>query len=177
MERNILLAVDVAAGGTTRHVDAAVEMTRELIRDHADHVIVLHVREFSILRLPQTMSDGGGATGRKAVDQVVSRLRARGVHAAGLIREADIGHVAHTIVDAAREFEAGLIVLGSSGRTAIRRVPLNSVAAHVLHAATVPVLIVPPALAPVPHASPLRNGRPTSLVAAAMTGLKSHPCS
>jgi nucleotide-binding universal stress UspA family protein len=167
VKTNILLAVDVAAGGTTRHVDAATEMTTEMIRDCADHVIVLHVREFSILRLPQTMTDGGGATGRKVVEQVVSRLRSSGVHASGLVREADIGHVAQTILHAAREFDVRLVVLGSSGRTAIRRLPVNSVAAHVLHAATVPVLIVPAAVAPSTAGSPIRRAEPVRRLAQA----------
>ncbi len=157
MNRTVLLAVDVAAGDATRHVDAAVQMTTGLIRDRADRVIVLHVREFSILRLPQTMTDCGGATGQHTVERVVSRLRGAGIHADGVIREADIGHVAATILDAAREFDASLIVLGSSCKTAIRRVPVGSVAAHLLHAAGVPVLIVPPVQ---PASSPVRPARP-----------------
>ena len=59
MGTNILLAVDVAAGSPLRHVNAAVEMASELIRDDADHVIVLHVHEFSVARLAWNMHDQG----------------------------------------------------------------------------------------------------------------------
>ena len=139
---NILLAVDVTPGDPLRHVSAAVEMTRELIRD-ADQVVVLHVREFSIARLGRMMTDGGGADGAHAVHAIVSALRADGFRACGQCREADIGHVAQTILDAAREFDARVIVLGSRSPTDLPRTPVGSVAARLLHQATVPVLIVP----------------------------------
>jgi nucleotide-binding universal stress UspA family protein len=140
---NILLAVDVTPGDPLRHVSAAVEMTRELIRDDADQVVVLHVREFSIARLGRMMTDGGGADGAHAVHAIVSALRADGFRACGQCREADIGHVAQTILDAAREFDARVIVLGSRSPTDLPRAPVGSVAARLLHQATVPVLIVP----------------------------------
>jgi nucleotide-binding universal stress UspA family protein len=140
---NILLAVDVTPGDPLRHVSAAVEMTRELIRDDADQVVVLHIREFSIARLGRMMTDGGGADGGHAVHSVVSALRAAGIHACGQVREADLGHVAQTILDAAREFDARVIVLGSRSSTDLPRNPVGSVAERLLHQSTIPVLIVP----------------------------------
>lgn len=140
---NILLAVDVAPGDPLRHVSAAVEMTRELIRDDADQVVVLHVREFSIARLGRMMTESGGADGGHAMHAVVSALRASGIPACGLVREADLGHVAQTILDVAREFDARIIVLGSRSRTDLPRNPVGSVAERLLHQSTVPVLIVP----------------------------------
>ena len=140
---SILLAIDVAPGDPLRHVRAAVEMTRELIRDDGDRVVVLHVREFSIARLGRMMTDAGGADGLRAVYAVVTGLQASGIHAVGQVREADIGHVAQAILDAARDLGARLIILGSRSQTDLRRSPLGSVAARLLHQATVPVLIVP----------------------------------
>jgi nucleotide-binding universal stress UspA family protein len=144
MNTNILLAVDVATVSPLRHVSSAVDMTRALIRDDTDRVIVLHVREFSVARLPRTMFQHGGAPGRRAVDEVVSGLRAAGIRASGVVREADFGHVAQTIVDAAHEFDARVIVLGSRSRTGLPRVPVHDVATHVLHKCSLPVLVVPP---------------------------------
>jgi nucleotide-binding universal stress UspA family protein len=143
MRTNILLAIDPAAAGD-RRCGAAAGMIAELIGSDADHVIVLHVREFSILSLARNMTDHGGATGRRAVDQTVSGLREAGIHASGLIREADFGHVARTILDAADEFDARLIVLGSASRADFPGLPAGGVSAHVLHLATRPVVIVPP---------------------------------
>jgi nucleotide-binding universal stress UspA family protein len=140
---NILLAVDVARGDPLRHVSGAVAMARELARDDADRVIVLHVREFSITRLGAMMTDGGGAIAQHAVDVIVSGLRASGVRACGQVREADLGHVAQTILDSAREFDVRIIVVGSRGHTGLPRSPVGSVAARLTHQAAIPVLIVP----------------------------------
>jgi nucleotide-binding universal stress UspA family protein len=144
MKTNILLAVDVATVSPLRHVSSAVEMTRTLVRDDTDRVIVLHVREFSVPRLPRTMLEHGGAPGRRAVDEVVSGLRAAGIRASGVVREADFGHVAQTIVNAAHEFDARVIVLGSRSRTGLPRIPVHDVATHVMHKCALPVLVVPP---------------------------------
>jgi nucleotide-binding universal stress UspA family protein len=144
MKSNILLAVDVTRGSPVQHVSRALDLVRELVRDGADHVIVLHVREFSVLRLARTMQDGGGVSGRRAVDEVVASLRAAGIHASGQILEADIGHVSRTILDAAEHFEARLIVLGARSRTDLAHIPIGGVATHLLRSSTLPVLIVPP---------------------------------
>ncbi len=146
MKTNILLAIDVAPGSSPlRHVSRAIEMAAQMVHDDADRIIVMHVREFSVARLAKNIRDQGGAPGRRAVDQVVTTLRAAGIRASGLIREADTGHVAQTILDAAAEFDARLIVLGASGHTGLPRIPLD-LATHLLHLSTQPVLIVPPAL-------------------------------
>ena len=143
MKTNILLAIDVAPECPLRHVEEATKMAAQLVRDSADRVVVVHIREFSVPKLARTMRDHGGASGRRAVDQVVADLRSAGIHAGGLIREADTGHVAQTILDAAAEFDARVIVLGARGRTNLPRGPFD-VATHLLHLSTLPVLIVPP---------------------------------
>ena len=52
------------------------------------------------------------------------------------------GHVARLIVAAARDHEAGMIVLGSRGRSNLTALLLGSVAQKVLHLADRPVLVV-----------------------------------
>jgi nucleotide-binding universal stress UspA family protein len=73
----------------------------------------------------------------------VSDLRAAGVSTEGEITEVNTGHVAAAILAAAKHHDARLVVLGSSSRTDLPRMPLGSVAARLLHMATRPVLIVP----------------------------------
>src|SRR5258708_27122712 len=94
---NILLAVDLAPGEPTWLIGGAVDMARDLVRDRADHVVVLHVREFSVSRLAAMMREHGGADGRRAVDEILASLRAARGTARGPIREADQGHGARTI--------------------------------------------------------------------------------
>jgi nucleotide-binding universal stress UspA family protein len=138
----ILLAIDVPPGRPLQHVSRAIDMAARQIRDDTDRIIVLHVREFSLPRLARTMRDQGGGPGRLAVSQVVADLRRARIRASGLIREADTGHVAQTILAAAAEVGAGLIVLGTREDTDLPRTPLD-MATHLLHLSTLPVLIVP----------------------------------
>jgi nucleotide-binding universal stress UspA family protein len=51
------------------------------------------------------------------------------------------GHVAKTIVEAARDHQAGVIVLGSRGRGDLTALLLGSVADKVIHLADRPVLV------------------------------------
>lgn len=143
MSKNILLAVDAASHDPVRHVAAATDMTRELARDSGDHVIVLHVHEFAVGRFGRIQVDCGDGEGEGVVENIVSGLREAGVSAEGEITEANTGHVAAAILAAAQNHGARLVVLGSSSRTDLPRMPLGSVATRLLHMATLPVLIVP----------------------------------
>ena len=141
MRSNILLAIDVPAGAPP-DITAMAGLIRVLVKDGAGQVIVLHVQEFSIALLAVNMLDQGGASGRRAVDAHVAGLRAAGVHARGLIREADFGHVARVILDAADEFDAQVIILGPRKHQGSPHLPASGVAAHVLRLATRPVLVM-----------------------------------
>ncbi len=144
MNKNIVLAVHAAAASDhSQHVPAAAAMTRELSRDSGDHVIVLHVHEFSVGRYGRIRVDCGDGDGERTVDAIVADLKAHDVSAEAEIRETHVGHIAATILAAAHDHDARLIVLGSSSRTDLPRVPLGSVATRLLHTATLPVLIVP----------------------------------
>ena len=143
MSKNILLAVDAAAHDPVRNVVAAAEMTRDLARDSGDHVVVLHVHEFAVGRFGRVRIDCAEDEGKEAVEKIVSDLRAAGISAEGEITEANTGHVTKAILAAAQHHDARLVVLGSSSRTDLPRVPLGSVASRLLHTATRPVLIVP----------------------------------
>ncbi len=159
MSKNILLAVDAASHDPALHVLAAAEMTRDLSRDSGDHVIVLHVHEFATGRFGRIRVDCGDGEGEAVVDKIVADLQAAGVSAQGEIREANLGHIARAILHAAQDHDARLVVLGSSSRTDLPRVPLGSVASRLLHMAARPVLIVPRTDA---HAEPAPSspGRP-----------------
>ena len=143
MSKNILLAVDAASHDPARHIRAAADMTRDLSRDSGDHVIVLHVHEFSTGRYGRIQVDCGEGQGEGVVSTIVADLQAAGVSAGGEIRETNLGHIARAILHAAQDHDARLVVLGSSSRTDLPRNLLGSVASRLLHTATRPVLIVP----------------------------------
>jgi nucleotide-binding universal stress UspA family protein len=147
MNKTILLAVDAA-----RHVQAAVDMTRELSEDSGDKVVVLHVHEMAVGRFGRIRVDCGEGEGEALVDSIVTTLRAAGVTTEGQVREADYGHLSRKVLAVADELDARIIVLGSRGRTDMPHLPLGSVSHRLLHVAHRPVLIVP--RAPVAEKAP-----------------------
>jgi nucleotide-binding universal stress UspA family protein len=153
MTKPILLAVDAARHEPAEHVTAAAEMTRDLARDTGDSVIVLHIHEFATGRWGRAQVDCAEGAGEKVLDEVVSGLRDAGITVKGVIGTAELGHVAKTILAAADEYDARIIVLGSSSRTDLPLLPFGSVSNRLLHHARRPVLIVPkqrPATTPTP---------------------------
>ena len=147
MNRTILLAVDAArhgrSGAATQHVAAAAKETLELSRETGDRVVVLHVHEFAHGRFGRLQVDCAEGEGENVVEQIVSDLKEAGVTADGEIRAADYGHIARTVLTAAQECDARIVVLGSSSRTDLPYFPFGSVSTRLLHLARRPVLIVP----------------------------------
>ena len=138
MNKTILLAVDAA-----RHVQAAVEMTRELSRDSGDKVVVVNVHEIAVGRFGRIRVDCAEGEGEKLVASITDDLRAAGIDAQSVVRDADFGQLSRKILAIADEYDARIIVLGSRGRTDVPHLPLGSVSHRLLHAAHRPVLLVP----------------------------------
>jgi hypothetical protein len=67
--------------------------------------------------------DASSGAGETVVDRIVSNLKAAGVTAEGLIREEKFGHISRAILKVADEYDVRMVVLGSSGRTDLPRVP------------------------------------------------------
>jgi len=142
MSKTIVLAVDTARHELAEHVAAAVEMTKDVAHVD-DKVIVLHVHEFAVGRFGRMQVDCADGQGESLVGSIVEDLSGAGLSAEGVIGEADFGHVARAILKAAGDYQARLLVLGSSSRTDLPWVPFGSVANRLLHIASLPVLIVP----------------------------------
>jgi nucleotide-binding universal stress UspA family protein len=142
MSKTILLAVDTAHHDLDEHVSAAVEMITDLALPD-DRVVVLHVHEFAVGRFGRIQVDCAEGQGEQLVSDIVAKLGSAGVKTEGSIREADYGHVARRIVTEAENCDARMLVLGSSSRTDLPRVPFGSVSSRLLHIASLPVLIVP----------------------------------
>lgn len=106
-------------------------------------MLVLHVHEFAYGRFGRMQVDCAEGEGEKAVEEIVSDLKAARVTADGEIRTTDFGHIARTILTAAQECDARIVMLGSSSRTDLPYFPFGSVSTRLLHLARCPVLIVP----------------------------------
>ncbi len=138
MAKNILLAVDAE-----HYASAATQLARELCHDPADRIIIVHVHEFAVGRFGRLQVDCMEGEAERLVTTIKSELKDAGIHADAEIRETHIGHVARVIIEVADQYDATVIVLGSSRPTDLPHLPFGSVANKVLHLARRPVLVVP----------------------------------
>jgi len=80
------------------------------------------------------------AKARATVDQVRSMAEGLDVPVECHVRQGD---AAATLLALAEETEADLLVMGSHGRTGLRRLLMGSVVSDLLHSTQRPVLVVP----------------------------------
>lgn len=104
-------------------------------------VWVLHVREREFGRLGLTTIEPDQEA-QEAVKEGVDALVQAGVDAQGEVREAVFGHAAREIVNHAKEHDAGVIIMGSRGRSDLTGLVLGSTAHKVIHLTDRPVLVV-----------------------------------
>ncbi len=83
-------------------------------------------------------------SGQRALQAASQRLAAAGVaHETRLVTEAPVpGDLGASINEAARQWGADLMVVGTHGRRGVRRLVLGSVAEAVMRQSTMPVLLV-----------------------------------
>jgi nucleotide-binding universal stress UspA family protein len=133
----ILLAVD-----GSDHAQHAGDMAVRLATATGDQVVVLHVTETIVGRAAGPVELDDDRQGIERAMQQAKELEAAGVSARVELPQAPVGHVAKVVVDAAEKYGAGVIVMGSRGRTDLAALVLGSVAHKVLHLSDRPVLVI-----------------------------------
>ena len=104
-------------------------------------VWVLHVREREFGRLGLTPTEPDEEV-QQAVREGVDALIQAGIDAQGEVREAVFGQAAREIVNDAKKHDAGIIIMGSRGRSDFAGAILGSTAHKVIHLADRPVLVI-----------------------------------
>jgi nucleotide-binding universal stress UspA family protein len=137
MYERVLVAIDHSAS-----TDRTLAAARELADLAKGEVWVLHVREREVIPrmgVVPTESDQEAEAGVKAA---VAVLAEAGITAHAEVVDVVFGHAAREIVDMARQHDAGVIVMGSRGRSDLAGLILGSTAHKVIHLADRPVLVV-----------------------------------
>src|SRR5438093_7206949 len=136
MFEKILLAVD-----GSEHSAKTVPVASDLAKRYGATVTVLRVREYQ-RRLGTNVDIDPEDESESYVDGVVRDLASDGVSASGETRRVGAGQVAKEIVEVASAVDAGLIVMGTRGRTEWQSLLVGGVAHNVLAHASCPVLMV-----------------------------------
>lgn len=143
LPQNILVATDF--GGPA---DVALDYAVELAKRLGASLTVLHAYTIPVYAFPDggmistpTLAAELATRGQSALDAAVARHRNAGVPIKALLRE---GVVWEEIVRTAEQEGAGLIVMGTHGRTGLSHALLGSVAEKVVRTAKRPVLTIPP---------------------------------
>lgn len=125
---------------------AACDWAVELAGALGARVVVAHVFDMPIVGLPDAsiMVDAKTAArlsddAQRALDAEIARVQDRGVAVEGRLRQGDAREVLPSL---ATTLGAGMLVVGSHGRTGLARALLGSVAEEVMRASTVPVTVV-----------------------------------
>ncbi len=139
----ILIGVD-----DSPHSKAAVEFVRRMAWPVPTHVIVMSVVQSSAIVYADAYVPAG--RGSQSVEEMVRAHQAIAAGAERALRVEHLGTEAKVLegdprtalVQAAKEENADLIVVGSHGRTGIAKLLMGSVASHVVTHAPCSVLVV-----------------------------------
>lgn len=124
------------------HAGHAVQTVATMAAATNDKVVIVHgvvvYQAKASSYLGESMDDA-----QQLVDRYVAQLAAAGVSATGEVhRELNAG-IGKVLIDVASSHQAGLIVVGTRGRSDLTSMLLGSVAHEVVHKSPLPVLVVP----------------------------------
>ena len=126
----------------------ALRQAIQLAKAVRGHLVIVHVLTTPIVvpevylspRTYDELDESIRASGRRQLTRLLAHARRAGVRASGRLLEGV--PVDAPIVRIAKTVRADVIVMGTHGRSGVRRVVLGSVAARVVAAAPCPVLTV-----------------------------------
>jgi len=133
----IVVGVD-GSGGAGR----AVETVAKIAAGTKDQVVVCHGTVVHHAGGTDVPAEATNET-QQLVDRYVAQLAAAGVPATGEVHQEPEKGIGDALIGVAKSHQAGLIVLGTRGRSNVKSVLLGSVAHEVVCKSTLPVLVVP----------------------------------
>jgi nucleotide-binding universal stress UspA family protein len=133
----------VVATGLDSKSEAALEYARKLAGSYGARLVLAHgldpVDYAAVDTVPGQVLKGLTEQARVALEELAGDLLREGIHSHSEIRQ---GAVAQMLVDVARQYEAGLIVIGTQGMQGAGSVIVGSVAEQLVRLAPCPVLAV-----------------------------------
>lgn len=140
-----MFEVIIWASDGSEHADRAFDYARELAEANSARLLAVHVREVMVGRVGGYPVQLDEEEVERKVQGQAKDLKDAGINASFEQLGATAGGAAHAVADAANEFGAQLIVVGTRGQGPLSGLLLGSVTQRLLHVSPCPVLAVPPA--------------------------------
>jgi nucleotide-binding universal stress UspA family protein len=136
--KTIVVATDL--GGQS---EAALEYARKLAGAYGARIVLAHgvdpLDYAAVGTIPEAVLEGMTADARQALERMAADLIREGIHSHSEVRQ---GAVAQMLVDVARQYQAGLMVMGTKGLEGAGSVVVGSIAEQLVRLAPCPVLAV-----------------------------------
>lgn len=136
--KTIVVATDL--GG---QAEAALEYARKLATQFGARIVLAHgldpMEYAAVDAVPGNVLIHMTEAARKVLDQLAGELLREGIHSHSEVRQ---GAVAEMLVDVARQYKAGLIVIGTKGMEGAGPVVVGAIAEQLVRRAPCPVLAV-----------------------------------
>ena len=136
--KTIVVATDLSGQS-----EAALEYARKLATNYGARIVLAHgldpIEYASVDSVPGRVLKGMTEEARAALDKLAGDLLQEGIHSHSEIRQ---GAVAQMLLDVVRQYEAGLIVIGTRGMEGAGPVVVGAVAEQLVRLAPCPVLAV-----------------------------------
>lgn len=136
--KTIVVATDLEG-----QAEAALEYARKLAANYGSRIVLAHgldpMEYAAVEGLPGSVVNHLTAEARKVLDKLADDLLREGIHSHSEVRE---GAVAEMLVDVARQYQAGLIVIGTKGMQGAGPVVVGAIAERLVRLSPCPVLAV-----------------------------------
>jgi nucleotide-binding universal stress UspA family protein len=123
--------------------EAALEYARKLASAYGSRIILAHgidpMDYAAVNKVPGRVRNNLPEEARAVLDQMAADLIRAGIHSHSEVRQ---GEVTQMLLDVARQYEAGLIVIGTEGRRGAGPVVVGSVAEQLVRKAPCAVMAV-----------------------------------
>ncbi len=133
----------VVAADLDGRAEAALEYARKLASAYGARIVLAHGLDpldyASVAAVPGKVLKGLTEQARAVLDRMAEELLQEGIHSHSEIRQ---GEVTKMLVDVARQYEAGLIVIGTEGKQGVGPVVVGAVAEQLVRLSPCPVLAV-----------------------------------
>ena len=136
--KTIVVATDLEG-----QAEAALEYARKLAMNYGARIVLAHgldpMEYAAVEGLPGSVASHLTAQARKVLDKLAGDLLREGIHSHSEVRQ---GTIAEMLVDVARQYDAGLIVIGTKGMEGAGPVVVGAIAEQLVRLSPCPVLAV-----------------------------------